>query len=550
MFILRRCLISAPALGYESYERCLDKSNYMIDTAVYPIDVWGIKRIGVENYVADHRLPRFFAEDMEDFHALTERYLGWIDHYHDNPVARDVLIALAPTQTMVLSAVHATRQEQVLAEKGVKTLLGRTDRPVQGYAREFLRQQCDSFSKSFQRVTRLRSRLKCTLKNAWSKWQGHFIPHPYYNLFDVGQIELRKWADQNEVTPLPVYPYYDKLNDTSTPWVEAVVSDVLEALPVLKTMNAILPREEIVRSWEKTISLGVAFYRNQRRHLGSCNGRVLLVTKMGNMDFRLFTMAWRRQGGETIGFTHGNMDFHAYGYFHRDLLDHMLVDRYVCLSELEMASYKRAIEDLVPPTRCPQACLEYLGEQSPVPSCIPCEPASNGSPVALIIGYPHKHGEWGLILHSPDVMRLEHLAIRELQSMGYRVVYKIHPDRREETFDLYKGIADEVWDMPFLEARKKADLLVYCVRQTTAFVEGFETDIPMIVFKEEHDLIPSATRDVLLRRVAFIPINSTNDQGSCFSRHDLEAAMLEAMRLCRGSRSGLVMSGQERCKQV
>lgn len=476
-------------------------------TRPYPIDVWGIKRIGVEAYVNDHRLPRFHKEAYADFINLTGRYLEWINRMADisNHEAIDLLIALAPAQHLIFSAIHAARQEKTLRNLGVKLLLSREERSVKDFARDILNWNLVAFLKHFDRGQRVLTSAHWMIVNCLSEFKARWMGEKIYNLFGINQKELVTYVSRNCITHLPIYPCYRGEKLDSLPWVEEMVRDCLNSLTIFQEEDFPLDRECVARAWEKIFIRGAEFYRQNLAALGDRRRSHLLVTKPGNLDFRLFAQAWRRAGGNTIGFTHGNTVFHTYNPLHRVLLEHLVTDQYICSNQLEIENHRKAIEDFFPSLRIPSARFASLDEPIPEPNTINRNRPPNNPPVAMILGYPHRMwGESTWLLHSPEIVRIEYQLIVELKKAGYKVIYKIHPDRYVETFDLFQGIADEGWGQPFIEVRTTADLLIYSDRFTTSFVEGYVTDIPILLFLDENDPLDSSTRKTLIKRVFFL----------------------------------------------
>jgi len=116
----------------------------------------------------------------------------------------------------------------------------------------------------------------------------------------------------------------------------------------------------------------------------------------------------------------------------------------------------------------------------------------------MLIGYPYcgSYSSDCSVLNDFSMLRIEVDIIRALKKSGFYVIYKAHPDRRDEINNVFDGCVDEILVEPFEDCYNHADCLVFSSFATTTFGFSLMTNRPIVLvntitdlYDESYDLI-------------------------------------------------------------
>ena len=106
---------------------------------------------------------------------------------------------------------------------------------------------------------------------------------------------------------------------------------------------------------------------------------------------------------------------------------------------------------------------------------------------------------------------LEIRLIKSIKAAGYKVYYKIHPDRKMEALDIFEPICDRVLSDPFEDVWKETDALLFKYTTSTTFGHALCTNRPIIWIDKEKDYWDPEQHDLLSRRCIVIPASVSED---------------------------------------
>jgi hypothetical protein len=239
-----------------------------------------------------------------------------------------------------------------------------------------------------------------------------------------------------------------------------------------------------------------------------------LYTESGNPLIRVVAHAIRRKGGRAVDFLHG----HNTGG---------LVQRSVAYSDIGSAT------EFVSPTRACAAAYRRTYEETGLSSANKVlftsietshyeslcrenrrQPFPRKIESVMLMGFPMNAYRY---VENPGYffyfqLDLELRLTRLLRENGFRVLYKIHPDRKNEVVDLFASTCDDIVSAPFESAWREADAILTKYTASTAFFFALCTNRPIFVLDVEKDCWRPDHYELLKRRCRFIPawINARN----------------------------------------
>jgi hypothetical protein len=127
----------------------------------------------------------------------------------------------------------------------------------------------------------------------------------------------------------------------------------------------------------------------------------------------------------------------------------------------------------------------------------------------MLLGFPLNQIRNYTMAGGFSLMRLdlELRIIESLEKSGYRVIYKVHPDRRQEAKGLFQGFNNvEIWEGYFEDCLDQVDAFIFSHLRTTAFSSALCTNKPIISLRLEPEFfkpLPEA-QELLAKRCDFI----------------------------------------------
>ena len=131
----------------------------------------------------------------------------------------------------------------------------------------------------------------------------------------------------------------------------------------------------------------------------------------------------------------------------------------------------------------------------------------------MLMGFPmscqRRVGEKGLFFLSKISTEYEILVF--LKKIGLNVLYKAHPDRREEVEGVFDKVADRVIYDTFEKSWEMADAFIFTYTSTTTFAYALETDRKIILVDVDTNKTDKELRKKLGEIVDYVPATIAND---------------------------------------
>ena len=147
----------------------------------------------------------------------------------------------------------------------------------------------------------------------------------------------------------------------------------------------------------------------------------------------------------------------------------------------------------------------------------------------MLIGFPmncqKKTDERGLFF-LPKV-HIEYDVSTMLKKLGVSVLYKAHPDRKDEVSGIFTDVVDEVVCDPFESSWERADAFIFTHTSTTTFSFALATDRKVILIDVDTNLVDKELREKLSKRVDCVPATiDSNDTMIQFDEKKLKEYLL------------------------
>ncbi len=126
---------------------------------------------------------------------------------------------------------------------------------------------------------------------------------------------------------------------------------------------------------------------------------------------------------------------------------------------------------------------------------------------------------------------LQYRVCRLIKKLGYRVVYKIHPDRAAEVGSLFAPVADSLEHRPFEETWDTADYYVFTHPGTTVFGQTVLTTKPMLLIDLESNNWNSRGYQLLASRCHMVRSQFDNDNRIVFDEDEVAEKLAHPLRL-------------------
>jgi hypothetical protein len=482
-------------------------------------DVYAIKQMGVKSWEKD-----FFWPISEEEYLRLGRFLyGAFDELYErlDSAARDVILSDIPFLLFLTMHVHAMAVKMYCQKEGVELIIGPLSKVY--YSPDLEDLALDH--RMSIRKSNWSLQLKRDIKNI--KFNSHLsLTKRLRGLARADAIGLGSFSRLKseyvrreglyvENTYVPIFLRGIQFSGRSLP--SSLLSQMryfLEKVDFFcrKEYGARLKTELLEECWAKRLSdlYSVYLYVLGRDSLPE----ELLVTEAARPINRIVAHAYHEKGFRAVGFHHGN----GMG----DL-------RETFTSYIDTSSYE---EFVCPTTRC-AASFEYIYKQSAISRHKPVRflsietnyykdlwtqfqklPFPKKIRRVMLMGFPMNADRYLGVpgyFFAPQVA-LELRLVRILKNHGFEVLYKIHPDRKQEAFDIFEPICNRVISQSFEQTWQEADAFVFKYIGSTTFGFALCTNRPIFLLDLEKEYWLPEHYTLLRKRCHMIPawIDSQN----------------------------------------
>lgn len=462
----------------------------------FPVDIFGVKRLGVDEWQKDFFWPvsdlEFFSmiDRIEDlFHRLIKE---------SGPTIRDILISNSGLIQQCGMVLHALVVLDRLKKKGNTVLYD--DRSMHYY--ELLSGNLKPFSGEYKAKFpgRLKNRVKQTAK---------FFFKNNINLSSIRKtmsgdkapvslgsfVRLKKeYCKQNDLlvihkSDFDFFEQHFSASQQRLSEIEDVLQDVLLNITDLAKDYQIFldsfQKNFLIDSVRKPLHLSYLLYNGIiQRYPKEIN--LLLLSEVAKSNHKTICLALKHKfNTKIIGFEHGNTfgtqctpDFWLNELIHCD--EYVLATSNSIQNYAEGQSLGKFLNGAK--TRFTSVDDDYYSRLVEKNMKVPMPGKTKR---VMLIGFPmnqyrytHLKGHFSLF-HLDLELRLLGL----MKKMGFDVIYKAHPDRLMEIRGIFDGKADEIRTEPFEDVSHSCDAFLFTHTDTSTFGIALCTNKPVIAIE-------------------------------------------------------------------
>jgi len=511
--------LSLPGLQEERNGTRNPQSERAVALKVFPVDIYGVKKLGIEKWQQDF----FWPVADEEFFSLcdhTEAALQEEIESRDQAL-RDVLIANSSLAHEYASVLHALLVIKRLREKGYEILFD--ERSL--YYWELLSERLRDNSNAKPGVKDLvKDRIKQVVKffvfNQFSFKSALSTLHSRKRVISLGSFsELKKdFCRQQGGLVLHWSPLrYSK----------SIHESVFNRHDTLKIEHAAesLAGRMVKVAWEKDIPINdfsrrylevlakprlQSIYKVYNSVLHDDRQRIdlLLLSEVAKPANKAICLALKRKfGTRIIGFEHGNTfgNFKSKRFAANELAH---CDEFVVSSRNSIANFRES-QSL---SRVPYG---KSTEIVAVPASHYQELWNRNRTLSLperirkimLIGFPMNQYRYDDVAGHFSLFHLdlELRLARFLKEQGLRVVYKVHPDRLEEARGIFDALADEIRPEPFEKVYLDCDAYLFGHADSSTFGIALCTNKPLILIDAAGKAWNKKPFDLIRKRCRVVP---------------------------------------------
>lgn len=483
----------------------------MKENTPLPTDIYSLKKAGIDQ-LRDMKWP-----------VSDDEYLSLVSEYREayekvllalNPELRGVLIADFSFVGFLSQVSHAQAVLGRVEKEGGRVEVGPLAQPF--YFPEW-KAQGKIKPHEFQ-GSRVRSRLKGLAKDL--KFNNHLgvlgrVTGSRQRVLGVGSftrlkeeyVRKRGLYVQNRYLRnlLPLELGKSELPQALVSAAEEIVSRLDEAFRDRFGFELHLV-EDAAFCWKQRLGrLYIAF-----ESLAACRDlpEEVLVSETAKPFHKAIAASFRKAGSQAVGFHHGNsmgaLCSETYAYNELSAYDVFVCPTRACADAYAetYAACRISRHARLTVATTDTSYYEQL-HRSMARESIPKRINS-----VMLMGFPmnasryHQEGVGGLFFFFQ--FELEMRLARLLRQNGYRVLYKIHPDRQGGIRELMEPLCDEIVTAPFEQCWKKADAILSKYTGSSTFGFALCTNRPIVLLDNERSLWRSDHYEALKRRCRMV----------------------------------------------
>ena len=240
----------------------------------------------------------------------------------------------------------------------------------------------------------------------------------------------------------------------------------------------------------------------------------LLVTGVGNQLHKIIALSYQRSGVKVFCFHHGNNTGSLIEEISHQILDSYCVN-FVLPSDGMIDIYKKNYSHLLLEKI---SLTKYLSSktmyyQSVYNNCKNNKEMMNGK-VVMLMGFPMKPHRYFDEPANDLVFKLslELRLVKFLKNKGFYVIYKGHPERKNEVEWIFNTEADECIFSKFEDVWQRTNTVLFTYPSTTTFGYALNIDRKIILIDMNNNNWNTESLSLLQNRVDMVPawLDSTN----------------------------------------
>jgi len=316
--------------------------------------------------------------------------------------------------------------------------------------------------------------------------------------------------------------------------VESYHQDIMDRLisPYLETIKSQYPLfldgisiSDIKSCWGNRFREMIPAYVNI---LNSGSKKNFLVTDVATIMNRMLVIGHQRIGREVFGFHHGG-DFAAtiINQIHKGAMTHC---KNLVVPTAGIANhYKKTYAHLKLEVKVGTNYYSVKNFSKLLFNDKATLRSKKRIKTVMLMGFPmscqRRIGERGLFF--VQKINIEYDILTMLRKLGLNVLYKAHPDRKNEVDGLFDNIADKVIYDAFENSWKEADAFIFTYTSTTTFAFALETNRRVVLIDVDTNIVDKGLRQELGKRVDYVPATITDSNNLIkFDKRKLKECLL------------------------
>ena len=512
---------------------------------IYPIDIAGIKNIGVEEWLKGYYIPVTGKEFQTIYDNAFTSFLDVVKQHNDDVVywvAISNINIINFASQWILEVLRLIR----LQERGYEYIIGKEQVRIPSDISTY---EYNSFAKTnligktvselnFQE--RIKNVLRAVKYNLFPPFFADKniltnITSPVFFIGNRSAQEVVAYCQLNKIAPIHLPSMLFANNSYEKVGKDPVINEVLEFVcrffvllknqfPVINSSLFELLRKEI----DECFRYSLLFFRQNVNVISQLRHDKLLATGLGNQIHKIFMASWRYVGGDVIGFTHGNGYFSGYtpGYF--KILS--LVNHYMAASAGHKEILQKTAKDFSFGLRMGNITFVNQPYYKRLFTELQRKRPVNKIKKVMLVGFPMVDYYFPFFPASYAFaqLRLELRIGKILRSNGYNVIYKPHPMTANDEEGIFDGYADEVANARFEEIFDKADCIVFGTYGSTTFGFSLLTNKPMVLIETKGTYWYPRTFELIKQRCSIVDAEAIDGE-IVFDEKDVLNAVQESI---------------------
>ncbi len=507
---------------------------------IYPINIVGVKNIGIEEWLKNYYAPVTGEEYKNIYKNILHAYTSAIKEYE-----KDIVYWLAISNikfpALISGYIFDLLRLSRLKEAGFEYVIGQKKEKIADNLLAFPPPARYKLIDSNISHRGFRERMKDSLRFLKHNIPGVInrnviknISNPTFLLGKKTQQEVVSYCNAKEIIPIQIFPTsfagnspkdfgLSLKNSEMHEFVHDFLSLVVESYPIIRNSTF----EVLEKSINECFEYSSLFFHNNVVFFKKFKPKTLLVTAIGSSIHRLFCSAWRYSGGEVVGFVHGNP--YCTSYIPHGITDGTLsvLNQYVATSCGLEGILKRAIEDFPLGLKI-DTKITHNKQNVYYPlfkELQKCDPVREIKKV-MIIGFPMDNDSnmyaWLTERYTFSSLHIELRLVKLLKASGYYVIYKAHPDRISEVEGIFEGYADEVLKNERLEdVYDMADCILFGYSHSTTFGFSLLSKKPIVLIKVKGETWFPRAFELLKKRCCIVDAEADDSGRIIFNDQDV-----------------------------
>ena len=479
-----------------------------------PLDINAIKNIGIENWqksyywpISDKSYTKLIDKLWDEFDKM------YIDSNYD---LKNILLSDTKFISFMSSYLHCNIVKSIGENENYDILSGKLS---EVYLNPDWRLLGDSNKVSVDLINRHKLKIKGWVKrlihnNHLGLFKNLMSFFRISSVWSIGSTSQIKKTYVKEHGCYCNYQYIESIIPKSVHCIDSPDIDILSkkiqkfvtniSLFCENNFDFSLPLDDIKECWVSRLTHMMQIYRYAQviKHIPE----KLLLTEVAKPLHKIIALAFQSKGCQVIGFSHGN----DVGNLNRRLQgynEYAQCDLYICPTEKskELRGFEYSGNKLSDERVTTFQSIE-LKLYKDIFDLNKIEQPVDYVRTVMIIGYPmntirYQYSAGDFFYFQLD---LEIKLAKLLNKNGYRVIYKVHPDRADSVKGIFDDIVDEILVTPFEKTYQFADAIVFGCLTSTTFGYAVNTNKPIYLLDIEGQFWNKGVRKLLQKRCTMV----------------------------------------------